>query len=320
MPVYNNFMAKRSKLKAAMKIAIVILKSRVDGVTLGLLLSYLFWGSLLLQCDDVEQNPGPTDNMRQTRLTSGSRAATTERAVGSQGTPPNAATPTKQPTLSDVMATLQSMNNSMTRMSSKLDDVSGDVGLMREQFAELQGEMKGLREEVSDLRLENDDLKRSNCDMKKQIDELERKTDDLEGRSKRNNLIFYGLPRQEKETNVECEAMLKDLITDKLELADDIVFDRAHRLNSKPNSPVIARCVFFKDKVKILKAKRKLQGSQIFIGEDFSARVKEIRRRLTPHLKVKRNEGCRVSIVFDHLLVDGKRYSVDNGNNLTEIK
>ena len=93
MPVYNNLMVKRSKLKAAMKLAIVILKPRVDGVTLGLLLSYLFWGNLLLQCGDVEQNPGPTDNMRQTRLTSGSRAATTERAVGSQDTPPNTATP-----------------------------------------------------------------------------------------------------------------------------------------------------------------------------------------------------------------------------------
>ena len=75
-------------------------------------------------------------------------------------------------------------------MSSKLDDVSGDVGLMREQFAELKGVMKGLREEVSDLRLKNDDLKQSNCNVKKRIEELERKTDDLEGRSKRNYLIF----------------------------------------------------------------------------------------------------------------------------------
>ena len=80
----------------------------------------------------------------------------------------------------------------MTRMNSKFDDVSGDVGLIREQLAELQVEMKGLRKEVSALRLENDDLKQPNCHMKKRIDELERKTDDLEGRSKRNNLIFLG--------------------------------------------------------------------------------------------------------------------------------
>lgn len=319
LPVYINFMVNRAKLKAAMKIAIVSLKSRVDGVMLGLLLVYLFWGSLLLQCGDVELNPGPThkDSMRQTRLTSGSNAATTERTDGPQNTPSKAAASTKEPTLSDVMTTLQTMNSTMT---SKLDGVSADVGLMREQFAELQGEVKGLREEVSALRLENDELKQSNYDMKTRLDELERKTDDLEGRSKRNNLIFYGLPRQEKETGVDCEDMLRDLITDKLELADEIVFDRVHRLSSKPNSPVIARCAFFKDKVKILKAKRKLQGSNIFIGEDFCARVRDIRRKLTPHLKAKRNEGCRVSMVFDHLLVDGKRFTVDDYNNLTEIK
>ena len=109
--------------------------------------------------------------------------------------------------------------------------------------------------------------------------------------------------------------MLRDLITDKLELADDVVFDHVHCLSSKPNSPVIARCAFSKDKVKILKVKLKLQGSNIFIGEDFCARVRDIRRKLTPHLMSERDEGCRVSIVFDHLLVDrnlerGSRWTI----------
>ena len=48
LAVYINFMVKRAKLKVAMKIAIVSLKTRVDGDMLGLLLVYLFWGSLLL--------------------------------------------------------------------------------------------------------------------------------------------------------------------------------------------------------------------------------------------------------------------------------
>ena len=198
LPVFINFMVKRTKLKAAMKIAIVSLKTRVHGVMLGLLLVYLFWGSLLLQCGDMELNPGPThkDSMRQTRLTSGGNAATTERTDGPQNTPSKAAASTKEPTLSDVMTALQTMNSTMI---SKLDGVSADVGLMREQFDELQGEVKELREEVSALRLENDELKQSNYDLKTRLDELERKTDDLEGRSKRNNSIFYGLPGQEKE-------------------------------------------------------------------------------------------------------------------------
>ena len=191
---------------------------------------------------------------------------------------------------------------------------------MREECAALRGEVEGLREEVSALRLDNDDLKKSNCYLSIRVDYLERKTDDLEGRSKRNNLIFYALPRRENETGVECEAMLTDLSTDRLELPDNIKFDRVHRLSAKPNSPVIARCVLLKHKVNILKAKRKLQGTQIIIGEDVASRVREIRRRLTPHLKEKRNEGCRVSMVFDHLLVDGRRYSLDNEDNLMEVK
>ena len=70
----------------------------------------------------------------------------------------------------------------------------------------------------------------------------------------------------------------------------------------------------------MLKVRLKLQGSNSLIGEDFCARVRDIRRKLTPHLKAKRNEGCLVSIVFDRLLVDRKRFTVDYYDNLTEIK
>ncbi|KAL8573802.1 hypothetical protein ACOMHN_019076 [Nucella lapillus] len=120
---------------------------------------------------------------------------------------------------------------------------------------------------------------------------MERKTDDLGGRSKRNNLILSGIPRHENKTQAECEGVLNDIIVDKLELTGSFEFDHVHRLNSKTNSPVIARSTFFKDKQKILKAKVKLKGTQMYVGEDFSLRVREIRKNLTPHSKKARSEG-----------------------------
>jgi hypothetical protein len=99
-----------------------------------------------------------------------------------------------------------------------------------------------------------------------------------------------------------------DLITDKLELAQDFQFDRVHRLSSKPDAPVIARCTFYKQKMDLLKAKRKL----------FSLRVRDIRRKLTPHLKKARSDGKRAAMVFDHLLIDGKRYNVSSNDTLVE--
>ena len=179
--------------------------------------------------------------------------------------------------------------------------------------------MKGLREEVTVLREENEDLRTSNDNLKTKMEEVLKKTDDLECRSKRNNLIVYGLHREKNESGEECEAVLKEMIVDKLELGE-VEFDRVHRLNSKPNSPVIARCTFFKDKVKILKAKGKLRGSQVFIGEDFSLRVRDLRRKPTPHLKKARAENKKATMVYDHLVVEGKKYILGDDNNLIAFK
>jgi hypothetical protein len=136
---------------------------------------------------------------------------------------------------------------------------------------------------------------------------VEKVADDLEGRSRRNNLLFYGLEKGEGETQQDLEDKLTDLFTDKLELADDIEMDRVHRVSSKPNSPVIARCTFYKDKVQILKAKKKLMGSNIFVGEDFSRGVREVRKKLSKFLKEKKDAGQRATMVFDHLLVEGEK-------------
>ena len=115
-------------------------------------------------------------------------------------------------------------------------------------------------------------MKAKNERLEKTIMDMDRKL----GRSKRNNLIIHGLVTAENETGEDCEGILRDLITDRLELANDFQFDQVHRLNAKPNSPVVARCTFFKDKVMILKAKRKLQGTNVFIGEDFSCSRGEV--------------------------------------------
>ena len=44
----------------------------------------------------------------------------------------------------------------------------------------------------------------------------------------------------------DCEGIVRDLITDKLDLADDIGFNRVDRLSGQPNSPVVVRCSFYK--------------------------------------------------------------------------
>ena len=126
-----------------------------------------------------------------------------------------------------------------------------DMNEMKETYNNLKTEVQNMKEVVSKLAEQNNNLKM-------QLHDLAWKTDDLECRSKRNNLIFYGIPRAENGTSQDCEGIVRNLITDKLELADDTEFDRVHRLSGKPNSPVVARCCFYKHKEKFMKEGSKL--------------------------------------------------------------
>jgi len=92
------------------------LKSMLHGVTCGLLLSILFWGSnLLLQCGDTEPNQGPPKAdtirpwthrsvIRQSRLGSGTSPARSTDNPQNEG---------KEPTLADVMAMLSSATTNL---------------------------------------------------------------------------------------------------------------------------------------------------------------------------------------------------------------
>eukprot|EP00745_Piridium_sociabile_P011465 TRINITY_DN18194_c0_g1_i6.p1 TRINITY_DN18194_c0_g1~~TRINITY_DN18194_c0_g1_i6.p1 ORF type:complete len:347 (-),score=54.72 TRINITY_DN18194_c0_g1_i6:40-990(-) len=315
-----------------MRVSVLKLRTRADGVTVGLLLSLLYFGNLIHQCGDVERNPGPGPKeglLRQTRLSSAggtSRRDSSDKADKTRAAPgstPETSGQPSDPTLKDVVTLLNSMNckfdSRFDAMDTKFDKLCEDVKEMKDAYASQQAEITNLKDDVSFLNLENTALKSENSALNDKVESLESKVDNLEGHSKRNNIIIHGIPRSEKETWQDCEDLVQEMITDKLEFHDNVQFDRVHRVSSKPNSPIVARCTFFKDKDRMLRSKQKLKGSNIFVGEDFSVRVREIRKKLVPHFKSARNQNKKVSMVYDHLVVEGQKYGLDGDDNLIQL-
>lgn len=133
-------------------------------------------------------------------------------------------------------------------------------------------------------------------------------------------MLFYGLEKEEGETSENCRQCLNILFTEKLGLVANVEMDRVHRVSNRPNSPIIASFTFYKDKVSILKAKNKLKGSKIFIGEDYSESVRDVRKRLFVFVKKERAAGRKVTMAFDHVFIDGKRFGLsDDQSALVEI-
>ena len=117
---------------------------------------------------------------------------------------------------------------------------------------------------------------------------------DLEDRSRRNNLRIDGIKGKVGESWEGCEAEVDKLFTEKLDIEDKIIIERAHRAkkqktkNSKKNQPrtIICRLLNFKDKDNILKRCRNLKGTNIFVHKDFCQET--LKQGIEPWKEIKR--------------------------------
>lgn len=143
------------------------------------------------------------------------------------------------------------------------------------------------------------------------------KVDDLENRSRRNNIILYGLPEDRNENNATLMAKVFQIFSEKLNIVSPHV-ERLHRLGklrAERPRPVIIRFMNFGDKIAILKNMRTLNDSTLSVTEDFSIKVRAIRKKLWEASADFRSNGCSVKMRFDHLFVDDVRYNWDDATN-----
>ncbi|MEW8107368.1 MAG: hypothetical protein AB2801_20365, partial [Candidatus Thiodiazotropha endolucinida] len=232
-------------------------------------------------------------------------------------------------------------------MTDLLLEIRRDVKQMNKKF-------DGMERTVKDLKKDNQHLKQQNERLSKQVYELsnsvtklearakesEKKNEQLEAQSRRDNLKFYGIEEDPKETWEQTETKLRTYLSDELQIDESsIKIERAHRLSSKASPrPIIAKFSFFKDKESILKTyrqKRKdrvntetteatgntnnvdenedstMRNKPIRVSEDFPERVKNARMKLYPFLRSCHEKGTQAFLRYDTLVVDGQPYVYD---------
>ena len=114
----------------------------------------------------------------------------------------------------------------------------------------------------------------------RRITVLEYKSLDLEARSRRKNLIFRGFV----EDGIECCCdIILDFLRTKLEIADELAIDRAHRLGKyKPGltRPIIVAFRDYPAKEQILSSARKLAGTRFGVSRDYPLEITNARKQL----------------------------------------
>lgn len=131
----------------------------------------------------------------------------------------------------------------------------------------------------------------------------------LEGQSRRNNLVFEGLPESPNETWAESEDKVRKLPVENLKMGPQhaIEMEWAHR-TSKPaqngrSRPMVVKFLRYKNKQAVLTKAKFLKDTGIYINEDYTEAVRQRRRELLPAMRAARGRGDIAYLKHDRLIV-----------------
>ena len=195
----------------------------------------------------------------------------------------------------------------------------------------LDSQLRLLNDKIDTIDQKQDELKQENKRLRNRAESLENKMAYQEGQSKRENLIFYGLPEITDETWDMSERDVRSLLTDKMGLdhAEDdnvISIERAHRLGRRRQQqdqprPVVVKFSRYKHRQVVWNNRSKLKDTNYRVVEHFSDSVRERRRILIPRMEEERDRGNTAYLSFGKLRVDDRVFEVDRKTKeIVELK
>ncbi|CAN7944652.1 unnamed protein product, partial [Ixodes pacificus] len=242
--------------------------------------------NVLILAGDVELNPGPGD-LDKLQSTLEKVVQSTEQYQRENATK-----------LSSIADGVKDLTERVTHLEKRLEDlarVQNDVVGVQAKIATLENEVKAIS---------------ATCN---HLSSVPTSVDALDNRQRRNNLIFKGLPEEDKESWNRSEQIVKNFIQTHLGIEAGEI-ERAHRLGGRRGDyprPIIVNFRSFKKKQEILENASKLkqlENLRVWIDEDFSPNIRHARKMLWKYGKPLRSSQTRVRLVFDKLFVGDRMF------------
>lgn len=233
--------------------------------------------------------------------------------------------PEEQPKwLSKVSESISSIHKKLDGFISDLTEAKKLSELAISKAGEASEKTVQTEKQLCKIQLEHEKLQQENKVLKQRLLQIE-------GQSRRSNLLFDGIAEIQDETWEKTEEILKTFLKNKLDIQENIDFERVHRLGTVENTAdntnndeskkprtIIARFSWFKQRDLVWKARTKLNKSNVWITEDFPPEIKRERQILFPIYRSAYNTpGVNTcSLKVNKLFINNKKYTVDNLNEL----
>lgn len=250
--------------------------------------SVLYLLLLLLLAGDVELNPGP-DGIVQVNLSSHDDAAQID--------------------------CLRSLQNGQVVIMNKLDAIETGFAKHETMITEISKNLAITQEHVEDV----SELVSRQADiikgLLKQVNELQGKSVEIEDRSRRQNLVFYGVDDTDRfENSDQSEKLIQRICEDNLGIQLKSV-QRAHRIGrftGKAKRPIIVNLSCYKEKQDVLLNAKRFKGTNFSVAQDYSPETREMRKRLWEYAKAKKEDtNNKVKLSHDKLIINGRVFRWD---------
>jgi hypothetical protein len=278
---------------------------------------------LLLQCGDIEPNPGPGP----TGPTNGNIPLSQQQAYYSWANQPAHGTPPLDSFFAQFSDTLNQSVLRMERTSYQQGkniekQIKSVEDKIDRRLTDIERKQTGLTRDVGDLRSHCQSLWAENKELRSSVDLLSGKCEHLDSQSRRNNLVFIGLTvRSGPESYVELVDKVKAVVQYGIGLNENFEFDHVR----KAGKAVIVTFKSFNDKMLVLSNARNLSSSTqfgtVFVHEDFTEAVQMKRKELRYVQRQMRQEGRSARLRHDKLITDNAVFTYDlHQQRLTQLE
>lgn len=225
-------------------------------------------------------------------------------------------------------------NQKLEAQTQKFKCVVGDeIKPMKEAISALTSKIGSLESEVHKTQAKIGSLEDTANTQQKNITTLAMQMMDLENRERRCNIRFRGIPDNISEDALKskigaiCNYYLDRPPTDPIELDRyHRVYGRRSNVDNRPRD-VLCRFHYFTDKDAVMKgawAKGPfmMDGTQITLLQDLSAKTLAMRRILKPLIEIVRQKGATYRWGYPfcmNIRYNGRRFSLRNPNQLSEV-
>lgn len=232
----------------------------------------------LLLCGDVETNPGPTVEEMFESLMNGQAIIHKE--------------------IADLKIQQSGTDKSVTEVLSRIAEV--DKVLL----------------ELKVKSLEVDALKKTVNKLEETITLQNAKLANLEDRSRRSNLVIFGVADAPDESEQDLRGkVVENIFSRRLGVSCTSV-QRIHRLGKRVGKRPIILCLQdYKEKVEIRRNAKKLKGTNVYIQNDYSQETLNKRRLLWNSASVERTNKLKVFLVNDKLRIGNDLFAWDESSN-----